>query len=85
MRDQTCRDPFCDAPIRHLDHIQRFRDGGQTTLANGRGVCEQGNLVREMPGWQVTLDHDGLRGHPHTVTITTPTGHTYRSRAPDPP
>ena len=21
LRDQTCRDPFCDAPIRHYDHI----------------------------------------------------------------
>ena len=85
LRDQTCRNPFCDAPIRHIDHIHRYQDGGPTTLANGRGVCEHCNHVRELPGWNVTLDHDGVHGQPHTVTITTPTGHTYRSRAPDPP
>jgi hypothetical protein len=28
-RDQGwCRDPFCDAPIRHLDHIDRHSNGG---------------------------------------------------------
>ena len=85
LRDQTCRDPFCDAPIRHIDHIERHTDGGPTSLTNGRGVCESGNHTREMPGWHTTLDHDGLNGPPHTVTTTTPTGHTYRSRAPDPP
>ena len=30
-RDQRCRDPFCDAPIRHLDHIERHADGGPST------------------------------------------------------
>jgi hypothetical protein len=24
LRDRRCRDPFCDAPIRHIDHIQRY-------------------------------------------------------------
>jgi hypothetical protein len=28
-----CRDPFCDAPIRHLDHIHPHRAGGPTSLA----------------------------------------------------
>jgi hypothetical protein len=76
-----CRDPFCDAPIRHLDHIAPHRAGGPTSLANGRGVCARGNYVREMPGWRVELVHDGLGRHPHTVRTTTPTGHTYVSRA----
>jgi hypothetical protein len=85
LRDQTCRNPYCDAPIRHTDHIRRHADGGETTLTNGRGVCQRCNQVRELPGWDVTLDHDGLGGPAHTVTITTPTGHTHQSRAPDPP
>jgi hypothetical protein len=85
LRDQTCRDPFCDAPIRHIDHIRRHADGGLTTFTNGRGACERGNLIREMPGWRVDLVYCGLRGHPHTIKITTPTGHHYFSRAPDPP
>jgi hypothetical protein len=50
LRDQTCRDPYCEAPIRHIDHIRPHRDRGPTSLANGRGVCERGNYVRDMPG-----------------------------------
>jgi hypothetical protein len=76
-----CRDPYYDAPIRHLDHIHPRRAGGPTSLTNGRGVCARGNYVREMPGWHVELIHDGLGQHPHTVRTTTPTGHTYVSRA----
>jgi hypothetical protein len=85
LRDQTCRDPFCDAPIRHLDHITRHSDGGHTTFTNGRGECERGNQVREMPGWHLTLVDCGLHGGAHTIHITTPTGHHYLGRAPDPP
>jgi hypothetical protein len=85
LRDQTCRDPYCDAPIRHLDHIHRHTDAGTTTLANGRGVCARGNLVREMPGWQVTLVTGLNYSSPHRVQVTTPTGHQYLSQAPDPP
>lgn len=84
-RDQTCREPFCDAPVRHLDHVQRWSDGGTTTLVNGRGLCARHNLVREQPGWHAAVVHDGLGEHPHTVSTTTPTGHTYTARAPDPP
>ena len=80
-RDRICRDPYCGAPIRHLDHIHRHADGGPTTGMNGRGVCERGNYIRELPGWTVrVVDTDS-----HTVEITTPTGHHYRSRPPEPP
>ena len=80
-RDQVCRDPFCGAPIRHLDHIHRHTDGGPTTATNGRGVCERGNYIREMPGWTVQI----IDTNSHTVEIVTPTGHHYRSRPPQPP
>ena len=76
-----CREPFCDAPARHTDHIVRFEDGGPTSFTNGRATCVRSNQVREMPGWAVRLVHDGLGEQPHTVTTTTPTGHTYVSRA----
>lgn len=80
-RDWTCRDPFCDAPIRHLDHIQRHSEHGPTSGLNGRGVCERGNYVREAPGWSVrVVDPDA-----HTVVTTTPTGHQYTSNPPEPP
>ncbi len=80
-RDWTCRDPYCDAPIRHLDHLHRHHDGGPTTPTNGRGVCERGNYVREMPGWTIRLADPDT----HTVITTTPTGHRYTSRPPQPP
>ena len=81
-RDRQCRDPFCDAPIRHLDHIQRYTDDGLTIYPNGRGACERGNYAREMPGWKVETESSGLDGQLHTIKITTPTGHSYLSRAP---
>jgi len=80
-RDQFCRTPWCDAPIRHTDHITRHADGGQTSTDNGQGLCEACNQTKETPGWQ-TRRIQTLR---HTVATTTPTGHTYTSQAPDPP
>jgi hypothetical protein len=65
LRDRACRDPFCDAPIRHLDHVKGWAQGGATTLENGRGTCARGNYVREMPGWRVSLISSGLEGQ-HT-------------------
>jgi Domain of unknown function (DUF222) len=85
LRDQTCRDPFCDAPIRHIDHITRHSEGGPTTFTNGRGVCARGNYIREMPGWRIKPTDCRNQGEPHKIIITTPTGHHYLSRAPDPP
>ena len=85
LRDHTCRDPYCDAPIRHIDHITRHSDGGPTTLDNGRGTCARGNLAREMPGWHINPIDSGIPNRPHKIIITTPTGHHYLSRAPDPP
>ncbi|MCQ1953024.1 HNH endonuclease signature motif containing protein [Arthrobacter sp. zg-Y238] len=81
-RDQTCRMPWCGAPIRHFDHIRPHRDGGETSTANGQGLCEACNQAKEAPDWKArTVDTPGKSG-PHTVETTTPTGHTYRSTAP---
>ena len=48
-RDQSCRNAWCGAPIRHVDHIQRFVDRGGTTEDNGQGLCARCNLSRERP------------------------------------
>jgi hypothetical protein len=77
-RDDTCRTPYCDAPIRHIDHIIRWHDGGTTTVANGAGLCEACNHTKEHPGWQA-IPRPGPR---HTIELRTPTGHTYHSMAP---
>ena len=85
LRDQSCRNPYCDAPIRHIDHITRHSEGGTTSYINGRGTCERCNYARELPGWHIQIINHGLLDQPHTMIITTPTGHHYLSRAPDPP
>jgi hypothetical protein len=81
LRDQTCRTPFCDAPIRHRDHALRHAAGGPTTHTNGQGLCEQCNYNKEAPDWH-TRPITGPPGTPHTTETTTPTGHTTRSTAP---
>ncbi|PNH84738.1 HNH endonuclease signature motif containing protein [Arthrobacter sp. AFG20] len=78
VRDDTCRTPYCDAPIRHHDHIIPWHDDGPTSLANGAGLCEACNHTKELPGWKAR-PRPGPR---HTIELTTPTGHTYRSTAP---
>jgi 5-methylcytosine-specific restriction endonuclease McrA len=78
IRDDTCRTPYCDAPIRHHDHIIPWHDGGPTTLANGAGLCEACNHTKELPGWKA----QPRPGPRHAIELTTPTGHTYRSTAP---
>ena len=78
VRDDTCRTPYCDAPIRHLDHIIPWHHGGPTTSTNGAGLCEACNHTKETPGWSVR-PRPGPR---HTIEVTTPTGHSYQSTAP---
>ncbi|MFF2029682.1 DUF222 domain-containing protein [Arthrobacter sp. NPDC058192] len=103
-RDDTCRTPYCDAPIRHLDHIIPWHAGGKTTATNGAGLCEACNHTKETPGWNAQTptahgtDHEGAAGPEsvsapqpppatttgsrHTIELSTPTGHVYRSTAP---
>lgn len=82
LRDQICRTPWCNAPIRHRDHVVSVEEGGGTSAANGQGLCEACNLAKEAMGWRARPGPDGAGS---LVEITTPTGHTYTSRSPDPP
>ncbi|MCB0911795.1 MAG: DUF222 domain-containing protein [Propionibacteriaceae bacterium] len=78
-RDQYCRTPWCGAPVRHADHVIPAAQGGETSAANGQGLCEACNQTKEAPGWQAVPEPDG------TVVTTTPTGHSYRSTSPPVP
>ena len=79
LRDQRCRTPYCDAPIRHRDHAQPRNRGGPTSAKNGLGACERCNYAKESPGWHVTAgDESGV----HTAEFVTPTGARYHSTAP---
>ncbi|MBT1001451.1 HNH endonuclease [Paenarthrobacter sp. DKR-5] len=81
VRDNICRTPYCDAPVRHLDHVRSWHTGGPTTLANGAGLCETCNHTKETPGFT----SQPVPGPRHTIRLTTPTGHAYHSTAPPPP
>jgi hypothetical protein len=80
LRDDTCRTPYCDAPIRHTDHATAHAAGGETSELNGLGECEACNYAKEAPGWRVATSRD--RRGAHTSEITTPTGARHRSKAP---
>ena len=77
-RDLTCRMPFCDAPIRHHDHVTPWRRHRVTTVEGGQGLCEYHNYAKEQPGWSSRV----IPGPVHTIEVVTPTGHTYLSHAP---
>ncbi|GAA4701879.1 hypothetical protein GCM10023198_23860 [Promicromonospora umidemergens] len=77
-----CGTPWCDAPVRHIDHVLPHAEGGETSLANGQGLCARCNHAKQAPGWrQKATEIDGRHG----VETVTPTGHTYASVAPAPP
>jgi hypothetical protein len=82
LRDQTCRTPYCDAPIRQRDHAQPRHRDGPTSAENGLGECEHCNYVKESPGWSVTA---GTENGVHTAEFVTPTDHRYWSTAPPAP
>ncbi|PBC57402.1 HNH endonuclease signature motif containing protein [Rhodococcus sp. ACPA1] len=80
LRDRTCRTPWCDAPIRHHDHIRSRRESGATSADNGSGLCEACNYAKEGEGW--TARPVARPGGRHLIDLGTPTGHHYRSTAP---
>lgn len=86
FRDQVCATPYCDAQIRHIDHVTPVREGGATSYANGRGTCARCNYAKEAPGWSASVT-DSTRqpsGGDRVVTLQTPTGRLYPSRPPPP-
>ncbi|MUL62925.1 HNH endonuclease [Mycobacterium sp. CBMA 234] len=83
LRDQICRTPYCNARIRHTDHIAPHAKSGPTSVRNGDGLCEHCNYVKEEPGWQAAASYD--RYGRHTIELTTPSGAVYTSTAPPSP
>lgn len=86
----TCRTPYCDAPIRHIDHVIPHADGGLTSAENLQGLCEQCNYAKQAAGWRAATvsGETGPPGSetcgqpPPAVVTTSPTGHSYTSPAP---
>ncbi len=80
LRDQRCRTPYCDAPIRHHDHAQPHNRGGPTTAHNALGLCEHCNYTKQAPGWHAHTNVDETATH--NAELTTPTGAHYHCTAP---
>ena len=76
LRDRTCRTPWCDAPVRHVDHVESREDGGPTSARNGQGLCEACNYAKTAHRWRSRTEPDG------SVTTTLPTGHRLTTRPP---
>jgi hypothetical protein len=77
-----CGSAWCDASIRHIDHVIPHADGGATSLDNGQGLCVRCNHAKQAPGWtQKTTAIDGRQA----VETVTPTGHTLVAVVPEPP
>jgi hypothetical protein len=80
LRDAgICRTPGCNARIRHHDHVVPADRDGQTSAANGQGLCERCNYVKETPGWT------SWTATPHTHEVHGVTEHLRILRSTAPP
>ncbi len=70
FRDDVCRTPWCDARIKHADHVRPVAAGGDTTWENASGLCASCNFAKEHPGWRHETTETGLVVH-------TPAGRRY--------
>jgi hypothetical protein len=77
-RDQHCVHPGCRATHTEHDHTIAHAGGGPTLTKNLALRCPKHHRLKHLPGWSATQDPDG------TLTLTTPSGRTYRTRPPDP-
>lgn len=83
-RDQRCRAPFCDAPVREIDHARPWSRGGSTSLENLQGLCRHCNSIKELlpavrPGRIIG------RHVTHWETSTGRVAHASAPRLVDPP
>jgi hypothetical protein len=70
VRDDVCATPYCGQPIVDSDHVERYADGGVTSVANSSGLCRSCNLAKEAAGWEHARDGT-------TLTVRTPTGQVH--------
>ncbi|HEX3610044.1 MAG TPA: DUF222 domain-containing protein, partial [Sporichthyaceae bacterium] len=77
-RDQHCVHPGCRATRTEHDHTIAHTTDGPTLTKNLALRCPKHHRLKHLPGWSATQDPDGA------LTLTTPSGRTYRTRPPDP-
>ncbi|WP_103746204.1 HNH endonuclease signature motif containing protein, partial [Amycolatopsis lurida] len=78
VRDRECRRPGCHriAQACDLDHSVPWQHGGHTADTELVDLCRRDHRLKDEPGWIYRLAEDG------TLTITTPTRHSYNSTPP---
>ncbi len=86
-RDDTCRTPYCDAPIRHLDHIVPWHRGGPNHPGTTAPGSAKPATTPKKPPAGASDPGPGpdtpSKSRPPPATATTPPRH--RSRAGNPP
>ncbi len=50
FRDDRCRTPWCDAPIKHADHAKPFAEAVPLHGRTGRGCAPRATMRRSIPG-----------------------------------
>src|SRR5262249_58837769 len=78
IRDERCRWPGCDRPATWCDghHVQRFTDGGPTTITNLVLLCRRHHRRLHQPGMHAKLLPDA------TFEVTDPNGLVRTSHPP---
>ena len=81
LRDDTCRTPYCDAPIRHHDHATPTAAADRPAPLNGLGAVRS---VQLRQGSTRLAGHHRPSTKParHTAEFTTPTGATHTASEP---
>ncbi|HEY3605641.1 MAG TPA: DUF222 domain-containing protein [Sporichthyaceae bacterium] len=81
LRDQHCRWPGCRRGAKYcdVDHsTPHGRKGGLTIRRNLACFCRRHHQIKQLPGWKI------VQGDYGELTVTTPTGRSYRTRPPNP-
>ncbi len=80
--DRTCRTPWCDAPIRHLDHVQPAADGGEPAPTTVLGCAKRATTPVKSRAGSLSRCQSGLsRLLPRPATATE-AGRRLRSARP---
>jgi hypothetical protein len=83
IRDRRCRNPFCNAPIRDIDHRVEHSAGGPTELGNADGYCQRCHHLKDHPGIAVNRAREPQqRPDAHRIAWIGPSGNAYHSLAP---
>ncbi|CAN5380671.1 hypothetical protein BH20ACT5_BH20ACT5_09980 [soil metagenome] len=76
LRDQTCRTPWCDAPIRHTDHAHPPRTTGPPATPTGKGCARPATTPNKHPAGGPAPAPPTASTPPHPPgTDTAPTHH----------